>query len=127
MRFSSVILAVVLCLAFLSAVPTLAGTCAACPNGFCPLPVAGPSCMDHREHGSVLLLRRSPLIKMVPSVKPAESAPTFAPRRNLVKKIARPIKTIREGRKVRGRWATRCGRRGPRRLVARMQMRRHSR
>ena len=130
MRPLSVLMCVGFCLSFFlpicSPVGGLAATldgCATCPNaGGWPLPpeatsqAAGRSCIAGQC--------RVPLMRLVPRFRVPEPVPTLAPRkpiRTVVKKIVRPIKTVRESRKSRGRWIHRPGRHGPRRLMGRLR------
>ena len=81
-------------------------TNAQCDKGVCPLPpfVARGVVIVETPVCTVVAKTESVLKKIICPIK----------------KIVRPIKTIREARKVRGPWKTRCGRRGPVRLLRRI-------
>jgi len=79
-----------------------------CDRGVCPLPP---------------FVARGVVIVETPTCVVAVKTPTcpvVTKTVGIIKKIVRPIKTIREARKVRGPWKTRCGRRGPVRLLRRI-------
>ena len=93
MRLFCLMLFCVLCLSLASQAN------AQCDKGVCPLP-------PFVARGVVIV--ESPTCTVVAKTE------------GVLKKLVRPIKTIREARKVRGPWKTRCGRRGPARLLRRI-------
>ena len=78
-----------------------------CDKGVCPLPPV-------ISYGVIV---KTPVC--VVAVK-TPACPVVAKAKGVLKKLVRPVKTIRESRKVRGPWKTRCGRRGPARLLRRI-------